>query len=436
MTWKKNVLAALSVLAVGTMALTGCGGNTSSSSGSGDKIVLRYAENQVKDYPTTQAAQKFADLVKEKTNGRITVEVYDSGQLGDEKSVIEQVQFGGIDMSRVSLTPLSEFSRNLMALQFPYLYRDSEHMWKVLDGDIGKELLKSTEDSGIVGLSWYDAGTRNFYNSKHEIKSLADMQGLKIRVQESSMMMDMVKALGANPTPMPYGEVYSGLQTNVIDGAENNWPSYESTSHYEVAKYYVVDEHSRVPEMQIISKQTMDKLSADDQKIIRECAEESAKYERQLWAEREKASEEKVRAGGAVITRLSDGDPLCHEYPAALPRCGDGYGAADRHHDPDPSAGRDGMRHEPRAVRRDAHLQSGHRPLHSAGRIGALCRLRHCEAADGAGRQGHDSDVRGDVHRFDAGHLCPAVFHGAADDARCAEIRKYAKLRENHRGFY
>ena len=307
MSWKKKVLAALSVLTVSTMVLAGCGGSSSSSSGgSGDKIVLRYAENQVKDYPTTQAAQKFADLVKEKTNGRITVEVYDSGQLGDEKSVIEQIQFGGIDMSRVSLTPLSEFSRNLMALQLPYLYRDADHMWKVLDGDIGKDLLKSTEDSGIVGLSWYDAGARNFYDTQHEIKGLADMKGLKIRVQESSMMMDMVKALGANPTPMAYGEVYSALQTNVIDGAENNWPSYESTSHYEVAKYYVVDEHSRIPEMQIISKQTMDKLSPDDQKIIRECAAESAKYERQLWAEREKASEEKVKAGGAIITRLSD----------------------------------------------------------------------------------------------------------------------------------
>ncbi|MCH3959766.1 MAG: TRAP transporter substrate-binding protein [Selenomonas sp.] len=307
MSWKKKVLAALSVLTVSTMVLAGCGGSSSSSSGgSGDKIVLRYAENQVKDYPTTQAAQKFADLVKEKTNGRITVEVYDSGQLGDEKSVIEQIQFGGIDMSRVSLTPLSEFSRNLMALQLPYLYRDADHMWKVLDGDIGKDLLKSTEDSGIVGLSWYDAGARNFYDTQHEIKGLADMKGLKIRVQESSMMMDMVKALGANPTPMAYGEVYSALQTNVIDGAENNWPSYESTSHYEVAKYYVVDEHSRIPEMQIISKQTMDKLSPEDQKIIRECAAESAKYERQLWAEREKASEEKVKAGGAIITRLSD----------------------------------------------------------------------------------------------------------------------------------
>ena len=326
MSWKKKVLAALSVLTVSTMVLAGCGGSSSSSSGgSGDKIVLRYAENQVKDYPTTQAAQKFADLVKEKTNGRITVEVYDSGQLGDEKSVIEQIQFGGIDMSRVSLTPLSEFSRNLMALQLPYLYRDADHMWKVLDGDIGKDLLKSTEDSGIVGLSWYDAGARNFYDTQHEIKGLADMKGLKIRVQESSMMMDMVKALGANPTPMAYGEVYSALQTNVIDGAENNWPSYESTSHYEVAKYYVVDEHSRIPEMQIISKQTMDKLSPDDQKIIRECAAECAKYERQLWAEREKSSEEKVKAGGATITRLSD--EARAEFVKAVQPLYDQYGA-------------------------------------------------------------------------------------------------------------
>jgi len=302
---KKKVLAALSVLAVGTMVLAGCGGSSSSSSG-GDKMVLRYAENQVKDYPTTKGAQKFADLVKEKTNGRITVEVYDSGQLGDEKSVIEQIQFGGIDMSRVSLTPLSEFSKDLMALQMPYLYRDADHMWKVLDGDIGKKLLGSTEKDGIVGLSWYDAGARNFYNSKREIKSMADMQGLKIRVQESGLMMDMVKALGASPTPMAYGEVYSGLQTGVIDGAENNWPSYESTSHYEVAKYYVVDEHSRIPEMQIISKQTWDKLSPEDQKILRECAAESAKYERELWAQQEQDSEKKVRDGGAVITKLSE----------------------------------------------------------------------------------------------------------------------------------
>ena len=139
------------------------------------------------------------------------------------------------------------------------------------------------------------------------------------------MMMDMVKALGANPTPMAYGEVYSALQTNVIDGAENNWPSYESTSHYEVAKYFVIDEHNRVPEPQIISKKTMDKLSADDQKIIRECAVESAKYERQLWAEREKASEEKVRAAGCTITTLSADARKAFE--AAVQPLYDQYGA-------------------------------------------------------------------------------------------------------------
>ena len=178
MSWKKKVILALSAAAIGSVLFTGCGGSSNSaSSGSGDKIVLRYAENQAPDYPTTQAAHKFADIVKEKTNGRIEVEVYDSGQLGDEKSVIEQIQFGGIDMSRVALTPLSEFNKQLMALQLPYLYRDSDHMWKVLDGDIGDELLKSTESSGIVGLSWYDAGARNFYNSKKEIKSLDDLKG-------------------------------------------------------------------------------------------------------------------------------------------------------------------------------------------------------------------------------------------------------------------
>lgn len=330
MFFKKKIVAALSVLTVSAFVAAGCGGGQQAASGSGsaksgDKIVLRYAENQVKDYPTTKAAQKFADLVKEKTNGRITVEVYDSGQLGDEKSVIEQIQFGGIDMARVSLSPLSEFAKQLNVLQLPYLYRDGDHMWKVLEGPIGTKLLGSLDSSGVVGLSWYDAGARNFYNSVREIKSLEDMKGLKIRVQESAMMMDMVKALGANPTPMAYGEVYSALQTNVIDGAENNWPSYESTSHYEVAKYFVIDEHNRVPEPQIISKKTMDKLSADDQKIIRECAMESAKYERQLWAEREKASEEKVRAAGCTITTLTP--DVRKAFEAAVQPLYDQYGA-------------------------------------------------------------------------------------------------------------
>lgn len=268
------------------------------------EFVLRYAENQPEDYPTTKAANKFAELVNEKSNGRIKIEVYYGAQLGDEKSVLEQMQFGAIDFARVSLSPLAEFAPQLNVLQLPFLYRDSDHMWKVLEGEIGDQF-KDIGESGLIGLSWYDAGARNFYNSKKEIKTIDDMSGLSIRVQENELMMDMVSALGANPTPMTYGEVYSGLQTGTIDGAENNWPSYESTSHYEVAKYFCLDEHTRVPELQLASKMTMDKLSKEDQQIILDCAEESAKVERELWAEREKLSEEKVIEGGSVITELA-----------------------------------------------------------------------------------------------------------------------------------
>lgn len=299
-------LAALSC-AILTAASVFAGGSSDKAvpAAEAKAIVLRYAENQPKDYPTTKAAYEFARIVEEKTNGRIKVEVYYGAQLGDEKSVIEQMQFGAIDFTRVSISPLAEFSKSLNVLQLPYLYRNPDHMWKVLDGKIGADFLKSIDSAGLIGLSWFDAGARNFYNSKKPVNSIEDMKGLKIRVQESQQMMDMVQALGANPTPMAYGEVYSALQTGVIDGAENNWPSYESTSHYEVSKYYVLDEHTRVPEIQMISKMTWNKLSAADQKIIQEAAAESAQIERKLWAEKEKASEAKVKAGGSVITELS-----------------------------------------------------------------------------------------------------------------------------------
>ena len=272
------------------------------------ELVLRYAENQPQDYPTTQAAYKFAELVNEKTDGRIQVEVYYGATLGDEKSVIEQLQFGGIDFTRVSLSPLAEFNKSLNVLQMPYLYTDADQMWRVLDGELGDEFLESMHDVGMEGLSWFDAGARNFYNSVRPINTIEDMKGLKIRVQESELMMDMIKALGAEPSPMAYGEVYSALQTGVIDGAENNWPSYESTSHYEVAKYFVIDEHTRVPEMQLVSDMTMEKIAAVDPSfpdIIRECAKESAQIERELWADKEAESEAKVREAGCTITELS-----------------------------------------------------------------------------------------------------------------------------------
>lgn len=272
-------------------------------------IVLRLAETHPADYPTTKGDIRFAELVKERTNGRIIIEVYPSSQLGQEKAVIEQVQFGAIDFTRVSISPLASFVPVLNALQMPYLYRSEEHMWKVLLGPIGKELLASLEPSGFIGIGWFEPGARNFYNSKRPVYKPEDLAGLKIRVQESELMVGMVQALGAVATPMPYGEVYSGLQTGVIDGAENNWPSYESTSHYEVAKYYTLDGHTRVPEIIIASKISMQKLSKEDQEIIKQAALDAIPYQRQLWAEREKASEAKVRAGGSVIIEVTDKTP-------------------------------------------------------------------------------------------------------------------------------
>jgi len=318
---KKTLVAATCAVLAAGLAMTGCNKNkkaedTSAPKTEVKKMVLRYAENQPQDYPTTQAAYKFAELVEQRTDGRIHIDVYHGGQLGDEKSVIEQLQFGAIDFTRVSLSPLSEFDKALNVLQLPYLYKDAAQMWRVLEGDIGENFLKGVEKAGLIGLSWFDAGARNFYNSKKPVTKLDDLKGLKIRVQESKLMMGMVAALGASATPMAYGEVYSGLQTGVIDGAENNWPSYDSVSHYEVAKYFVLDEHTRVPEMQMVSKITWDKISPADQKIIKECALESAKLERELWAKKEGVSEAKVKAAGSVITELEPGEK--EKFQAAM----------------------------------------------------------------------------------------------------------------------
>ncbi len=280
----------------------------SSPQKSAPEYVFTYAENHPGDYPTVLGALKFAEIVKERTNGRIEINVQYGGVLGDEKSVIEQLQFGGIDFTRVSISPLSEFVPKLNVLQMPYLYNSAEHMWEVLDGPIGEDFLNAFSSSNLVALSWYASGARSFYNTKKEIKTLEDMKGLKIRVQESTLMMGMVEALGANPTPMAYGEVYSALQTGVIDGAENNWPSYESSTHYEVSKFYTLDEHTRVPELQLISQVTWNKLSDEDKKIIQEAGKESALYQRQLWAEREEASEAIVKESGVTITYLSDAE--------------------------------------------------------------------------------------------------------------------------------
>lgn len=277
-------------------------------------IVLRLAETHGADYPTTKGDYEFARLVEERTDGRIKIEVYPGSQLGEERAVIEQVQFGAIDFTRVSISPLAAFAPDFNALQMPYLYRSADHMWQVLNSPIGDEFLESLEPSGFVGLCWYDSGARSFYNSVRPIKTIKDLAGLKIRVQESALMVGLVEALGAVATPMPFGEVYSAIQTGVIDGAENNWPSYYSTSHYEVAQYYTLDEHTRVPEITIASKITMDKLSKEDQEIIKKAAKDSMDFQIKAWAAYEKVAEDAVKANGNEIYRLPDNS----EFQAAM----------------------------------------------------------------------------------------------------------------------
>ena len=289
-------------------------------------IVMRLAETHPQDYPTTKGDYEFARLVKERTNGRIVIEVFHSKQLGEERAVIEQVQLGAIDMTRVSISAVSSFVRDLDAFQLPYLYRNADHMWKVLNGPIGDEIFKKHEPFNFVGVGWFESGSRNFYTKK-QVKTVSDLKGMKIRVQQAPLMVGMVQALGAVATPLPFGEVYSALQTGVIDGAENNWPSYLSTSHYEVAKYFITDEHTRVPEITVGSKRVFDKLSKEDRAIIMKAAKDAVPYQIKLWNDFEKVAEKTVREKGSTITEVSPAEkqkfmdamkPLYDKQPAEI----------------------------------------------------------------------------------------------------------------------
>ena len=287
------------------LTFSGCAGPAEAESV--PLLILRYGDNQPEDYPTTRAAEYFARLVEERTKGRICVRLYCNGELGDEIQVFEQVQFGGIDMARVSLGTLAEYHPEVEVLQLPFLYDDAEHMWRVLDGPIGEKFLNGTRRVNVIGLSWFDAGARSFY-TRQPIECLADLRGLTIRVQESTLMSRMVELLGAKPVQIPYNDVYSALQTAKIEGAENNLPSYAATGHFETAGYYLQDEHSRLPEMQIMSTIALDKIAEIDEDyvtIIRQCAVECALYERELWLQEEEAAAQLIQDYGCVVTTLS-----------------------------------------------------------------------------------------------------------------------------------
>jgi len=269
---------------------------------------LKLSEVHAEGYPTTLADQEFARLVEERTEGRIKVEVYSGGALyGEETGAIEALQLGDIAFSRVSASPVSSYVPKMNAIQMPYLYKNADHMWAVLDGEIGQNMLAEVEasGSGLVGLCWYDAGARSYYTTKL-VASVADMKGLKIRMQNNAMMVDMTNVLGGTGvTGIGPNEVYSAIKQGTIDGAENNWPTYQNMGDYEAATYYVLDEHTRVPEVLLASAAVMSELDPADVEIIKQVAKETQEFEKQKWAEKEKSSEEIVRAAGCTITELT-----------------------------------------------------------------------------------------------------------------------------------
>lgn len=277
------------------------------SSGAFAEITLTVAEIHPEDYPTTKGLFKFAELVKERSNGEIVVDVKFGGVLGQgEKEVVEQVQFGALDMARISISPVTEFVPALEAFGLPYIWKSQESMWKVLKGDIGARLLKEVENYKFYGLCYYESGARSFYNAKKEITKVEDLKGLKIRVQSSQLMLDLVNVLGANATPIAFGEVYDAISKGVVDGAENNWPSYESTAHYEVAKFYTLDMHTRVPEILIASKIAFDKkLTPEQIALVMQAAKDTQDYVIEKWNERVEASKKIVMDSGVTVTELT-----------------------------------------------------------------------------------------------------------------------------------
>ncbi|WP_155903838.1 TRAP transporter substrate-binding protein [Azospirillum brasilense] len=267
---------------------------------------FRSADIHPGDYPTVEAVKYMGKLLSERSNGKLGVKVYPNGALGTEKDTIEQLKIGGLDMMRINVAPLNNVVPETMVTALPFIFRSTEHMRAVLDGPIGDEILAAMESQGMIGLAFYDSGSRSMYSAAKPYKTLADMKGAKIRVQQSDLFVAMIQALGANATPMPFGEVYTALKTGIVDAAENNYPSYESSRHFEAAKYFTLTEHAMAPEVLVFSKVSWDRLSKDDQAAIRKAAKDSVPYMRKLWDEREMKSKDVVVKAGAQIVEVAN----------------------------------------------------------------------------------------------------------------------------------
>ncbi|MFT4743453.1 MAG: tripartite ATP-independent transporter DctP family solute receptor [Yoonia sp.] len=266
---------------------------------------LRGWNTHVPDYPVSIALDRFVEMVEERTDGRVQMQNYHGATLGEGEFATEQLQFGALDYGVFSTAPMVNTVKELGVTSLPYVFKNPEHQYRVMEGPIGADIAAAMAEANMIPLSWFASGSRSFY-ANSPLNSVEDIAGKKFRVQNSDINVAMVEALGANATPLPFGEVFTSIQSGVVDGAENNWPSYEATGHFEVAPYYIIDNHTIVPEGIIFAKSTWDKIPEADQVIIREAAQEAAIYQRELWAAREAKSRKIVEAGGSIIVEGID----------------------------------------------------------------------------------------------------------------------------------
>lgn len=265
--------------------------------------ILRLAHTLDTKHPVHKAMVILGEKLEKKSNGTLQVKLYPSGQLGAERECLELLQIGSLDITKVSAAVLENFITEYKVFSIPYLFRDRQHAFDVFDGTIGDEMLTKGDKFRLRGLTFYDAGSRSFYTKEKPINTPTDLEGLKIRVQKSNMAIAMVNSLGGSPTPISWGELYTALQQGVVDGAENNLPSFYTSKHYEICKYFSLDQHTSVPDVLLIGLDTWERLSEQEQRWLKEAARESTIEQRKLWAASEKESLDVItKAGVEIIT--------------------------------------------------------------------------------------------------------------------------------------
>lgn len=289
--------SALAATAAG-LTLTGCG--------QARPRPFLSADSHPANYPTVKAVEHMASLLRERSGGRLDIRIYSGGQLGSERDTLEITTFGGLDLNRVFLAPLNAIEPLTAIPSLPFLFRSTEHMRQSLDGAPGREILDSLRPHNLVGLCFYDSGERSFYNTRQPIRTPEDMSGMKIRVPNSDLNVAMIRALGADATPMSLGEVYQSLVQGVIDGAENNWPSYESGRHFEAAQYYSLTQHMMTPEILVMSTNRWSKLSVSDRNLVQQAAKDSVPVMRALWDERVAGAKARLLERGVEVNEVDD----------------------------------------------------------------------------------------------------------------------------------